>query len=617
MKPKHLIFFLLSISFSVFGQVKFVGLSSNPKLQNIKKLASKKASIPDTLSLPFIDDFAYDSLYPSQNLWLDRDVYINNNFAVNPPSIGVATFDLLNQSGLIYDTSNTNQFPADFLTSKFIDLSNYAPSDSIYLSFFYQPQGTSYSSPQNADSLVLQFRTSDKDWLSIWSVTGSTLKDFKQIMIPVIDTSYLKNSFQFRFFNYASIGGSQNQEDAINDDYWNLDYIVLDTARSINDTSHIDISFTHFNSSLFLGYYSVPWKHYNLNKMPMDSIDFRFRNLDKEDRAANFYTYQLYVNNTLTDNIKVGSINISAFSTAARINTLDEISNQTGFNSNIPSNLNDSTEFKVVKFYKEFITNSDSSYLYNDTSKYSQYFYNYYAYDDGSAESGLAILQSGEKYAFKIAPLQSDTLRGLSMFFNRYKDYGTADPSVFSLCVWDNNNGKPGDIIYQEDNISPKYKNGINSFSTYKFKEAVYVEDTIFVGFINDTQKGYSIGYDFNNDNNNQVYYTTSNTWYHLSKGTPMIRALMGDNFVDISVPESPSKESIKVYPNPTNNTLRIQLKEQTQYQLRIYNNIGRLLINKTIINSQNINLKEYGSGVYLILIQNKNLNITKKIIVL
>ncbi len=617
MKPKHLIFFLLSISFSVFGQVKFVGLSSNPKLLHNDKLINRKTSITDTLKLPFIDDFAYDSIYPSQNLWLDRNVYINNNFAVNPPSIGVATFDLLNENGLIYDNSNTTQFPADYLTSKFINLSNYTPSDSIYLSFYYQPQGTSYSSPQNNDSLVLQFKTNEKDWQSIWSIAGSSLQNFKQVLIPVIDTSYLKTSFQFRFFNYASIGGSQNQEDAINDDYWNLDYIVLDTARSINDTSHIDISFSHFNTSLFLGYYSVPWKHYNLNKMPMDSIDFRFQNLDNEDRAANFYTYQLYVNNNLTDDIKVGSINISAFSPAARINTLDEISNQTGISSNIPSSLNDSAIFTIVKFYKEFITNSDSSYLYNDTSKYNQYFYNYYAYDDGSAESGLAILQSGEKFAFKIAPLQNDTLRGLSMYFNHYKDYGTADPSVFSLCVWNNNNGKPGNIIYQEDNISPKYNNSINSFSTYKFKEPLFVEDTIFIGFINDTQKGYSIGYDFNNNNQKQVYYTTSNTWYNLDKGTPMIRALMGDNFVDISVPESPSINSIKIYPNPTQNKIRIQLNNQLQYQLNIYNSIGKLLINKAISNTEDINLKKFGSGIYIIRIQNKNVNLNKKIIVL
>ncbi|MEM9931629.1 MAG: hypothetical protein AAF840_17615, partial [Bacteroidota bacterium] len=46
-----------------------------------------------TVSLPFFDDFAYEGIRPNPGLWQDDDVLINRNFAIDPPSIGVATFD--------------------------------------------------------------------------------------------------------------------------------------------------------------------------------------------------------------------------------------------------------------------------------------------------------------------------------------------------------------------------------------------------------------------------------------------------------------------------------------------------------------------------------------------
>jgi len=609
---KYLIisFFIFFLSFTTIGQVQFHSLSSNPLLFNNSK--NRSLNIIDTLKLPFKEDFAYKSIRPDSSLWLDQDVFINNNFANNPPSVGVATFDVLDKNGLLYDTADVSVFVADYLTSKPINLSSYTAADSIYFSFYYQPQGNSLDRPNEKDSLVLQFQTSTKEWHSIYSIPGDSLREFKQVMIPITDTSYFKKDFQFRFFNYATIGGNQNQEDAINTDYWNLDYIVIDTARTINNPYHDDVAFYDNNNSLFYDYYSVPWKHYKLSSMTLDSVDYKLRNLYNSSKPYNHLTYLLYQNNTTAiDSFDNGGGNISEENTKEHFFSQE---NMGGSNyNNIPTQLTDSTSFKIVRYFNP----NDTLFTQNNRVEYTQDFFNYYAYDDGTIEAGISIIGYEAKYAFKITALKEDTLRGLSMLFNRYKDYGTSEPSIFSLCVWEDDNGIPGELIYKEDNINPKYTTGINAFSTYKFKEAVYVHSSFFVGWQNDTRKVYNLAYDLNNNNKDQVFCNIAGNWSPITKGTPMIRPIMGDDFLDISVEEYLSENNLKVYPNPTKDLIQLTITDNNPYQLQIFNSTGQLILEKTVLKTETLSLKEYGCGLYIVKILSKNKAFSKKIIVL
>ena len=63
---------------------------------------------PDTLKLPFFDDFNQYSVWPDANLWTDSSAFINYNFPINPPTLGVATFDGLDFEGNPYNNSNVN-----------------------------------------------------------------------------------------------------------------------------------------------------------------------------------------------------------------------------------------------------------------------------------------------------------------------------------------------------------------------------------------------------------------------------------------------------------------------------------------------------------------------------
>ena len=610
---KQYLTYLFSILFSIsaIGQIQFHGLYSNPNLEPSKSYKAIQTS--DTLELPFFDDFSYDTPSPSADLWLDRHVFINDNFANLPPSIGVATFDILDENGLIYDTAETSAFVADYLTSKPINLSKFEIKDSLIISFYYQPQGNGWDSPDQRDSLVLQFRTSQKEWHSVWSTKGTSLKAFEQVLIPITDASYLQKDFQFRFYNYASIGGSQNQEDAITNDFWNLDYILLDTNRSVNNPYHKDVAFYTRNTSLLYDYFSVPWEHYRLSSMRIDSVDYNLNNLSDETLPYNHLNYLLYQNISLKlDSFDNGGGNISAMSVKDHLFSQKDMSGNSSTN-NIPITLSDSTSLSVVRYFAL----SDTLYAHNDTAKYTQYFYNYYAYDDGSAEAGLSLIGYEAKFAFLINALKNDTLRGLSIFFNRYKDYGTADEAVFSLCVWKNDDGKPGKLLYKEDNIKPRYTKGKNAFSTYKFKKGILVEKSFFVGWINDTKKVYSLGYDFNNNNDHQVFYQITDSWDELSKGTPMIRPLMGSDFVYLSNATITKPSSIKIYPNPTHNQIKIDVKDQQDYRLQLFNITGKCLIDEMIREGKTISLKAFGSGLYIVKISNNESSVSKKIIVL
>ena len=75
----------------------------------------------------------------SQDIPSGNSTFINNNYPINPPTIGVVTFDGLDSMGYAYDINMSNNSGyADELLSQEIDMSNV---DTAYLLFFHQPQG--------------------------------------------------------------------------------------------------------------------------------------------------------------------------------------------------------------------------------------------------------------------------------------------------------------------------------------------------------------------------------------------------------------------------------------------------------------------------------------------
>ncbi len=173
MKKIILISLLTLFVVNLKAQLVVTGLTENPVIRECyeKKKQSNKTSrsheirewIP--ITLPFFDDFSTETGYPDTARWMDDEAYINHDFPKLPANLGAATLDAINAKGYIYSNASHFPFIADHLTSRPIRLDSvFSPvpeaisvSDSVYFSFYYQPQGRSADPPEESDSLILEF----------------------------------------------------------------------------------------------------------------------------------------------------------------------------------------------------------------------------------------------------------------------------------------------------------------------------------------------------------------------------------------------------------------------------------------------------------------------------
>jgi len=167
-----LVILIIGIGSSLFSQEFITGIQVNEAVViEARKLALDKNScncdsedVTEAVELPFFDDFSTSNISPNQKLWDGRSVFVNKDFPYMPVNIGAATFDAIDQSGHVYSTASWIPFMADELLTQDIRLDSIfqpsarklSPADSVYLSFYYQPQGVG-DAPQEYDSLILEF----------------------------------------------------------------------------------------------------------------------------------------------------------------------------------------------------------------------------------------------------------------------------------------------------------------------------------------------------------------------------------------------------------------------------------------------------------------------------
>ena len=163
----------LKMSFKTIALMMAFGLMANSAIaQEIltpfgpTEKAPVRKGVAEARFLPFFDDFSHSNTYPDSTKWTDNNVLVNDGFPLCPPNRKGATFDVLDANGKVYSYAISNAFVAEYLTSVRIRLDSImepepralTPADSIYLSFYYQPQGNG-NAPEEQDSLVLQFGT--------------------------------------------------------------------------------------------------------------------------------------------------------------------------------------------------------------------------------------------------------------------------------------------------------------------------------------------------------------------------------------------------------------------------------------------------------------------------
>lgn len=216
---KRLITYLLCVCLAIAcsAQEYRVGLERNVQL--IENPALKVENSAIKITLPLFDNFKQKSVLPNPSLWSDGQVFINSSYQLDPPNRGVATFDALNSEGYVYKHANDVSFFADSLTSNYIQLGAVKTSDSLYFSFFYQPQGSG-DRPEVQDSLMVEFQMKEKDTIVV--VQDSLTEEGETVQIT---KTVIKDKW-FRVF--ADRGHDVEEFKLINGKYWKLIMIKVD-----------------------------------------------------------------------------------------------------------------------------------------------------------------------------------------------------------------------------------------------------------------------------------------------------------------------------------------------------------------------------------------------------
>lgn len=569
---------------------------------------AKKTTAVQTL--PFFEDFTDYGACPDSSKWQDCHVYVNNTMSFGAISRGVATFDDLNVKGLPYDSFNNGAVRyADSLTSQPIDLSADTVTDSVYLSFFYQPQGNGFY-PLLQDSLMLFFKNRYGDFVKVWSIPGSTLRPFQQVMIPITDTLYFHGTFQFMFINIAALYWA----DAV----WNVDYIRMDRNRSMADTAVPDVAFITTPSFLLSDYTSMPYSQFiaghawELASQVSDSI----RNNDSVTQTVN-YSYTVRDEGTGATLSSSGPTSLSLSPNQEKFVTA-------------PLSI---SAFPVYPLHKSvvfetkyFMQTTAPGSLINDTVVRSQTFDNYLSYDDGTAEKSYYLNQLPSlpgKIAIEYHLNHTDTLRGMAIYFGRQIPF--AFGKVFAIYIYSalaGINGSPKDIIIDStDLLSPAYADSVNHFWYYTFaKPRLLPPGTFYAGTLQPVGGSDSLyfGLDVNRIGGNHAYFNVFGNWTPSSiSGAIMMRPLLGRYISGSSVDDVQfTKDDWQIFPNPAQNEIRLRYEGDNHPTFRITDLQGKVLLTGKAQNDQPIDISQLSPGMYFMNLMGNGVSATPQKII-
>ena len=584
------------------GPTNYNALLSGGPGDRIRNKTAKTTITADTLTLPFFEDFTGYNVYPESSKWVDYEVYINNTMGASPVSRGVATFDALDSHGFPYDSfSNINFRYCDSLTSQPINLVGSLVSDSIYFSFFFQPQGNGFY-PLPQDSLMLFFKDVYGGYVKVWATPGTTLQPFQQIMIPITDTLYFHNSFQFRFVNKAALYWA----DAV----WNVDYIRMDRNRFAGDTVITDAAFTTNPTFLLNDYSFMPYNQFYAN--PLSEIVTQVSDSIKNSSPA----FQNITSSFTVTDVTGGAVLSPAGTPGSALFSGHQSQQVTG-----PLSAASFPAYPAgtsVVFETQYSLSAPfGGPTANDTIVKDQVFDNYLAYDDGTAEKSYFLVLSPTldgRIAVEYHLNEPDTMRGMAIYFGRqapeplYKNF-----NIFVWSALSGVNGASADVaIDSAEFYVPQYTDSQNHFWVYTFDNPLPLPvGTFYAGTQQPAASGDDtlyFGLDVNRIGSNHAYFNVLHTWQpSLITGAIMMRPILGKHVIGTAVSDVRlNQPKWQVTPNPATDRLQLEMEtEAPQAVYRITDLLGHCVLQGTARNDKVIDVSSLAPGMYLVNIVN------------
>lgn len=585
----------------------------------------------DTLSIAesekFMDDFSYAGPYPNAKLWLNDNVYVNNTYSLKPPSVGMATFDGLDYTGTPY---GGGYGVSDVLTSAHLDMSSNYPK---YLSFYAEPKGLGFA-PDKNEVLALEFKTFDGKWTHIKDITVDYLYSveesspgFKQYAFPISDVKYLYKGFQFRLRAYGGRTGIT--------DVWNIDYVRISVDNPQKDDKVLpfkDLAYTRIPKSLLKNYSAAPWKHIKgFEKQEISTnleVDLyshfgevqNINNSDANIKEINTGTtlvqnYSYFPSDLLNVDNNVFISKINAMSPSQQDGLFDNL-------NKIPASAEDLTFVKTFSF--DIAQEQDKSYAavkQNDKVSTTTVCSNYFAYDDGTAESAIATLGTETQLQVRFRANVNDSLRAVLFHFPHYNRDITN--MRFNLRVFVGNLGKTPtyEKLFLRPDYPDKYTEALQGFTQYKLtdeagnlKPLFIPKGDFYVGWqqVTTGDEPFVVGYDKNTPQaSGNNFKNTTGVWSNLvsSKGAVMIRPKLSSDIKKILATEAQENIAVEIFPNPANDYLTIRLADANvaDFSYTIFDLSGKAIQQGNVL--EVVDIQGIANGFYIIKIQNSKGN--------
>ena len=572
-----------SAQFVTFGPVHQTYSSDTP-------ISSSEARLNATASIPFWDDFS-KGIQPSK--WIAKGASYTETIGNKAPSLGMALFNGVDELGRAYSLQEKDQGESDYLTSVPLDLSGIDASQkaSLFLSFYWQAGGKA-EVPDSNDRLTLQILTPAGTWLTVWEKRGGETLDrtrFAQEIIA-IQPEWQHVNFQFRFFSNGRQSGPF--------DSWLLDYVYLNSRRTVTDLSYPDRALT-LPTTVRLGEYAAyPWellqKHQKGNWSTAKS---EFQNLENRFKAMEYSV-------TLRDSSGTNVLPINSTTPFNPVpNALERraIVSRTFTEIPLPSKPGD------VFFETSLITGDGPLTSINgaDTTRYAQVDFrdndrvrtrfslrDYFAYDRGQADYTAGINQRSGQLAVAYKTPEPVFLTGISIDFNNARQVD----QVLDLVIWSALDKKP---LYTQEVVIPAKTTGQN-IQFFSLKETVPVSGTFYVGFTQFTNDFLQVGLDKTQNFGDRIYYNVGGGWVQNKDvtGALLIRphvSLSGKSGGNL-IPEN----TFKVYPNPAIEEVRVEGKFT---YLQVLDSYGREITLPRMAGNTGevLNFRDQHPGLYLI----------------
>ena len=549
----------------------------------------------DTLVPPFTDDFSYPSDKPSPELWQDAKVWVNDEMALFQNSLGVATFDGLNEFGFAYkENALGSDSLADVLTSAYLDLQGLS---NVYLSFQLQEGGRG-ELPSNSDSIVVEYWSPiTSDWTQVWGQKGSgTSTPFSSVILPVQGANYLQKGFRFRFAAYGARAGAY--------DIWNVDYVQLDKDRNPSDTIITEPAIARAHP-LIIGsgaYTSWPWWVSTASSVANrpTSLEYTYRRngtVPSGGWSLNLGQFRWEENGTLIQQ-----------TTAVPVITNTQHNQDQTFSISVPSAAMTTFNGPTTVETKVWFDGSAAGFRSNDTVRGSITLDNYLALDDGTAERAYAVQNViGGRVAqkFKVGGLGgSDTLKGV--YFN-FVDAGEEYTSTFRLAVWApaDSGDAPGNVLYTSDSLYRPFTGYYRGdMIPYELDSAISLNSfaEVWIGYICTSSTPMYLGFDVERNLPSAMprYYGDGFNWYQsLDPGVAMMRPYFRYSPNDMLLEEL--DQDFKIYPNPSTGQLTIASSEACYF---VHTISGNTVAEGRVEGTTTIELHHLQRGIYIVSIQ-------------